>query len=83
MSAPLFRRAVAIAAAAGLAGLSLAACSTKNDDNGSSAAGGRVAITVDCQPVAAQAELLKNWVHLDEHGRGGAQLPGGAAEHPR
>jgi ABC-type glycerol-3-phosphate transport system substrate-binding protein len=61
MSAPLFRRAVAIAAAAGLAGLSLAACSTKNDDSGSSAAGGRVAITVDCQPVAAQAELLKNW----------------------
>jgi ABC-type glycerol-3-phosphate transport system substrate-binding protein len=61
MSAPLFRRAVAIAAAAGLAGLSLGACSTKNDDNGSPSAGGRVAITVDCQPVAAQAELLKNW----------------------
>jgi ABC-type glycerol-3-phosphate transport system substrate-binding protein len=60
MSAPLFRRAVAIAAAAGVAGLSLAACSTKDDD-GSSASGGNVAITVDCQPVGSQAELLKNW----------------------
>jgi ABC-type glycerol-3-phosphate transport system substrate-binding protein len=61
MSAPQFRTAVAIAAATGLAGLSLAACSTKNDDDGSSRSGGKVAITVDCQPVAAQAELLKNW----------------------
>jgi multiple sugar transport system substrate-binding protein len=61
MPAPQFRRVVAIAAAAGLAGLSLAACSTKNDDDSSSSSGGKVAITVDCQPVAAQKELLQNW----------------------
>lgn len=61
MSVPLYRRVVAIAAAAGLAGLSLAACSTKDDDEGSSSSGGNVAITVDCQPVGSQAELLKNW----------------------
>jgi multiple sugar transport system substrate-binding protein len=60
MSAPLFRRAVAIAAAAGVAGLSLAACSTKDDDGGSSS-GGNVTISVDCQPTDSQAELLKNW----------------------
>lgn len=60
MSPPLFRRVVAVAAAAGLAGLSLAACSTKSDDDGASA-GGKVAITVDCQPVGSQADLLKNW----------------------
>ncbi len=59
MSPPLIRRAVAVAAAASLAGLSLAACSTKSDDEGSS--GGKVAITVDCQPVGAQADLLKDW----------------------
>ncbi|MDQ7903108.1 extracellular solute-binding protein [Phytohabitans sp. ZYX-F-186] len=61
MSAPLFRRVVAVAAAAGVAGLSLAACSTKGDDDGSSSAGGKVSITVDCQPVASQKELLANW----------------------
>lgn len=61
MSAPLFRRVVAVAAAAGVAGLSLAACSTKSDDNGSSSSGGKVTITVDCQPVASQKELLANW----------------------
>lgn len=61
MSAPLFRKVVAVAAAAGVAGLSLAACSTKSDDDGSSSAGGKVTITVDCQPVAAQKELLANW----------------------
>jgi ABC-type glycerol-3-phosphate transport system substrate-binding protein len=60
MSVPLFRRAVAAAAAAGLAGLSLAACSTKGDDD-SSSSGDKVAITVDCMPVAAQKELLANW----------------------
>jgi ABC-type glycerol-3-phosphate transport system substrate-binding protein len=60
MSAPLFRKVVAVAAAAGVAGLSLAACSTKSDDDGSSS-GGKVTITVDCQPVASQKELLANW----------------------
>ncbi|GAA4451852.1 extracellular solute-binding protein [Phytohabitans houttuyneae] len=61
MSAPLYRKVVAVAAAAGLAGLSLAACSTKSDDDGSSSSGGKVSITVDCQPVASQKELLANW----------------------
>ncbi|MEE3922184.1 extracellular solute-binding protein [Micromonospora sp. BRA006-A] len=58
MSVPRYRKVAAAALAAGLE-LSLAACSTKSDD--SSDAGGRVTITVDCQPVGAQKELLKNW----------------------
>jgi multiple sugar transport system substrate-binding protein len=58
MSAPQYRKVAAIALAAGL-GLSLAACSTKSD--GGSSAGGKVVITVDCQPVGAQKDLLANW----------------------
>ncbi|MFG1674721.1 ABC transporter substrate-binding protein [Micromonospora sp. NPDC049282] len=58
MSVPQYRKVAAAALAAGL-GLSLAACSTKSDD--SADAGGKVTITVDCQPVGAQKELLKNW----------------------
>ncbi|MEU1606993.1 ABC transporter substrate-binding protein [Micromonospora matsumotoense] len=58
MSVPQYRRVAALALAAGL-GLSLAACSTKSDNSGE--AGGKVTITVDCQPVGAQKELLKNW----------------------
>jgi ABC-type glycerol-3-phosphate transport system substrate-binding protein len=57
MSVPQYRKAAAIALVAGL-GLSLAACSTKADDAGS---GGKVVITVDCQPVGAQKELLQSW----------------------
>jgi multiple sugar transport system substrate-binding protein len=59
MSARLFRGVVALATATGVAGLGLAACSTKSDDGGSSS--GKVTITVDCQPVGSQAELLANW----------------------
>jgi multiple sugar transport system substrate-binding protein len=59
MSAPQYRRAAAVALVAGL-GLSLAACSTKSDGD-SSADGNKVIITVDCQPVGAQAELLRDW----------------------
>ncbi|MEU8111666.1 extracellular solute-binding protein [Micromonospora sp. NPDC048947] len=59
MSVPQYRKAAAVALVAGL-GLSLTACSTKSDDKGSNAAG-KVTITVDCQPVGAQKELLKNW----------------------
>ena len=60
MSAPLYRGVVAVAAAAVVAGSGLAACSTKSDDKGSSSSG-KVTITVDCQPVGSQAELLANW----------------------
>jgi ABC-type glycerol-3-phosphate transport system substrate-binding protein len=59
MSVPQYRKAAALALVAGL-GLSLAACSTKSDDSGDTA-GGKVTITVDCQPVGAQKELLQNW----------------------
>ncbi|MEK8108620.1 hypothetical protein NKG94_34230 [Micromonospora sp. M12] len=59
MSVPQYRKAAAVALVAGL-GLSLTACSTKSDDK-STTAGGKVTITVDCQPVGAQKELLKNW----------------------
>ncbi|MEU8240458.1 sugar ABC transporter substrate-binding protein [Actinoplanes missouriensis] len=48
-----------VALVAGL-GLGLTACSTKSDDDGQEA-GGKVTITVDCQPVGAQKELLANW----------------------
>jgi len=58
MSAPQYRKVAAIALAAGL-GFALAACSTKNDNK--DAAGGKVTITVDCQPVGAQKDLLRNW----------------------
>jgi len=57
MSVPQYRKVAALVFAAGL-GLGLAACSTKND---STDVGGKVTITVDCQPVGAQAELLKSW----------------------
>jgi len=57
MSVPQYRQVAALALAAGL-GLGLAACSTKS---GSTDAAGKVTITVDCQPVGAQKELLKNW----------------------
>ncbi|HWS32801.1 MAG TPA: extracellular solute-binding protein [Actinoplanes sp.] len=59
MPVPQYRKVAAFALATGL-GLSLTACSTKSDDSGSEA-GGKVTITVDCQPVAAQKELLDNW----------------------
>jgi multiple sugar transport system substrate-binding protein len=59
MSVPQHRKAAALALAAGL-GLSLTACSTKSNDSNTTA-GGKVTITVDCQPVGAQKELLKNW----------------------
>ncbi|GIE84538.1 ABC transporter substrate-binding protein [Actinoplanes regularis] len=59
MSAPQYRRVAAFALAAGL-GLSLAACSTKSDDDGTSA-DGKVTITVDCMPVGTEKELLANW----------------------
>ncbi|KUL42276.1 ABC transporter substrate-binding protein [Actinoplanes awajinensis] len=59
MSAPQYRKAVAYALAAGL-GLSLAACSTKSDDAATDA-NGKVTITVDCQPVGTEKDLLANW----------------------
>jgi ABC-type glycerol-3-phosphate transport system substrate-binding protein len=57
MSAPQYRKVAALALAAGL-GLGLPACSTKSDGKD---AAGKVVITVDCQPVGAQAELLRDW----------------------
>jgi len=57
MSAPQYRKVAALAFAAAL-GTGLAACSTKTDGGN---AGGKVVITVDCQPVGAQAELLRDW----------------------
>ncbi|MCM4078484.1 ABC transporter substrate-binding protein [Paractinoplanes hotanensis] len=60
MSVPQYRKAAALALVAGL-GLSLTACSTKSDDDGGTDAAGKVTITVDCQPVGAQKELLANW----------------------
>ncbi|WP_229069602.1 ABC transporter substrate-binding protein [Actinoplanes sp. DH11] len=59
MSVPQYRKVAALALVAGL-GFSLTACSTKSDDGGQEA-GGKVTITVDCQPVGAQKELLANW----------------------
>ncbi|AEV87723.1 ABC transporter substrate-binding protein [Actinoplanes sp. SE50] len=59
MSAPQYRKAVAFALAAGL-GLSLAACSTKSDDE-STSADGKTTITVDCMPVGTEKELVANW----------------------
>ncbi|GAA1788842.1 extracellular solute-binding protein [Luedemannella flava] len=60
MSVPQSRKVVVTALAAGLA-ISLAACSTKSDDDGRTSSSGKVSITVDCQPVGAQKELLANW----------------------
>ncbi|WP_328460699.1 extracellular solute-binding protein [Actinoplanes sp. NBC_00393] len=60
MSVPQYRKVAALALVAGL-GFSLTACSTKGDDDGGDTAGGKVTISVDCQPVAAQKELLANW----------------------
>ncbi|MEV6303963.1 sugar ABC transporter substrate-binding protein [Actinoplanes sp. NPDC051861] len=53
------RKALGVLLVSGL-GLGLTACSTKSDDSGTDA-GGKVTITVDCQPVGAQKELLQNW----------------------
>ncbi|GAA1580401.1 ABC transporter substrate-binding protein [Actinoplanes couchii] len=55
----MYRKVAALSLVAGL-GLSLTACSTKSDDSGTTA-DGKVTITVDCQPNAAQKELLDNW----------------------
>ncbi|MBL7254115.1 ABC transporter substrate-binding protein [Paractinoplanes lichenicola] len=60
MSVPQYRKAAAFALAAGL-GFSLVACSTKSSDDSGTDASGKVTITVDCQPVGAQKELLANW----------------------
>ncbi len=60
MSVPQYRKVAALALVAGL-GFSLTACSTKSDNDGGTDAGGKVTITVDCQPVGAQKELLANW----------------------
>jgi multiple sugar transport system substrate-binding protein len=60
MSTPQYRKVAALALVTGL-GLSLAACSTKSDDDSGTDAGGKTTITVDCQPVGAQKELLANW----------------------
>ncbi len=60
MSVPQYRKVAALALVAGL-GFSLTACSTKSDDDSGADAGGKVTITVDCQPVGAQKELLANW----------------------
>ncbi len=57
MSAPQYRKVAALALAAGL-GLGFAACSTKSDGKDTA---GKVVITVDCQPVGAQADLLRDW----------------------
>src|SRR5688572_22763664 len=57
MSVPQNRKVAAVALVATL-GLSLAACSDSDDK---SSADGKVTITVDCQPVGAQAELLRDW----------------------
>jgi len=57
MSAPQYRKVAALTLAAGL-GLGIAACSSKSDGKD---AAGKVVITVDCQPVGAQAELLRDW----------------------
>ncbi|MFC7527459.1 ABC transporter substrate-binding protein [Actinoplanes sp. GCM10030250] len=53
------RKALGLLLVSGL-GIGLTACSTKSDDSGTDA-GGKVTITVDCQPVGAQKELLQNW----------------------
>ncbi|MEV4351776.1 sugar ABC transporter substrate-binding protein [Actinoplanes sp. NPDC049596] len=60
MSAPQYRKVAALALVTGL-GLSLVGCSTKSDDDSGKDAAGKTTITVDCQPVGAQKELLANW----------------------
>ncbi|GAA0453689.1 sugar-binding protein [Paractinoplanes deccanensis] len=60
MSTPQYRKVAALALVTGL-GLSLVGCSTKSDDDSGTDAAGKTTITVDCQPVGAQKELLANW----------------------
>jgi ABC-type glycerol-3-phosphate transport system substrate-binding protein len=60
MSVPQYKRAAAIALAAGL-GFSIAACSTKGSDDSGKDAAGKTVITVDCQPDGSQKDLLANW----------------------
>src|SRR3954462_2035869 len=60
MSVPQYRKAMAIALAAGL-GFTLAACSTKGDDDSAKDANGKTVITVDCQPDGSQKDLLADW----------------------
>lgn len=59
MSVPQFRKVATLALVTGL-GISLAACSTKGGDDSKNTAG-KTVITVDCQPVGDQKELLQNW----------------------
>jgi multiple sugar transport system substrate-binding protein len=62
MSVPQYRKVVAFALATGLGLTSLAACSTKSsDDTSSKGTGGKVTISVDCQPDNSQKDLQKNW----------------------
>ena len=58
MSVTQYRKVATVAVVAGL-GLTLAACSTKGDSSSDSS--GKVTITVDCQPVGSQKELLRDW----------------------
>lgn len=60
MSAPQYRTVAALALVAGLA-LSVAACSSSKKNDNASAEPGKVTITVDCEPVAAQTQLKKDW----------------------
>ncbi|SNY57395.1 ABC transporter substrate-binding protein [Paractinoplanes atraurantiacus] len=61
MSTPQYRKVAALALATGLGLSSLVGCSTKSDDDSGTDAAGKTTITVDCQPVGAQKELLANW----------------------
>ncbi|XVU23673.1 ABC transporter substrate-binding protein [Actinoplanes sp. CA-054009] len=61
MSTPQYRKVAALALATGLGITSLVGCSTKSDDDSGTDAAGKTTITVDCQPVGAQKELLANW----------------------
>ncbi|MFF5079325.1 ABC transporter substrate-binding protein [Actinoplanes sp. NPDC000266] len=61
MSTPQYRKVAALALATGLGLSSLVGCSTKGDDDSGTDAAGKTTITVDCQPVGAQKELLANW----------------------
>jgi multiple sugar transport system substrate-binding protein len=60
MSAPQYRKVAALALVAGLS-LAAAACSSSKKTDNSSSEPGKVTITVDCEPVAAQAQLKKDW----------------------
>ncbi|XVV11034.1 ABC transporter substrate-binding protein [Actinoplanes sp. CA-131856] len=61
MSTPQYRKVAALALATGLGLSSLVGCSTKSSDDSGTDAAGKTTITVDCQPVGAQKELLANW----------------------